>query len=84
MDLADQSLLPALPMVLLKASALGGSAVEFFLGNGVIDAPNPVLAVLPMHPFAVAGFVGILINALALLPLGRKYKTLYARRCSFV
>lgn len=73
-DFTDQSLLPALPIVLLRASALGGSMVEFFLGNGALDSLNPELAVLPLHPFAVAGFSGLLINALALLPLGRKYE----------
>jgi hypothetical protein len=74
MDFADQTLLPGLPITLLKSSALGGSLVKFFLGNSALASLTPELAVLPMHPFAVSGFVGLLINALTLLPLGREYE----------
>lgn len=70
MDLAEQAQLPALPIGLLRTSALGGGLVEWFLGSGTLDAPGE--SVLPLHPFAVAGFVGIISNALALLPIGRE------------
>lgn len=71
MDMASQSQLPALPTLLLHASALGGGLVEYFLGSGVISSVTPE-TVLPLHPFAIAGYVGLITNALALLPLGRK------------
>lgn len=74
MDMSSQSQLPALPGLLLHASALGGGLVEYFLGSGVISTASET--VLPLHPFAIAGYVGLLTNALALLPLGRKSKLL--------
>lgn len=64
----DLSALPALPVYLLKASALCGGLTEFFLGNGILE----VGPALPLHPFAISGTVGLLTNALALLPLGRE------------
>lgn len=72
MGFADQALLPGLPASLVKSSALGGGIVTFFLGNGVLNSPTPEFHVLHMHPFAVSGFVALLANAMALLPLGRK------------
>ena len=66
-------LLPVIPVDILRTSSLGGGLVEFFLGNGILmpeQAPN---AVVQLHPFAVAGFIGCITNALALLPLGSKY-----------
>lgn len=74
MGFADQALLPGLPAALVKSSALGGGLVAYFLGNGALNSPNPEFAVLPLHPLAVAGFVGLSVNALALLPLGREYE----------
>lgn len=76
MDIAAQSQLPAMPALLLHASALGGGLVETFLGGGVISNAAPE-TVMPLHPFAIAGFVGLLSNALALLPLGRKFRLSY-------
>lgn len=64
--------LPALPMFLLRSSTLGGSLVELFLGQGSLMKGVPEDSVLPLHPFAVSGYVGALLNAIALLPLGRK------------
>lgn len=72
MDMTAQSQLPALPVLLLHASALGGGLIEFFLGSGVLSSATPE-TVLPLHPFAIAGYVGLITNALALLPLGRKF-----------
>jgi hypothetical protein len=49
--------------------------VEYFLGKGVLDSvglSTGLAAVIPLHPFAVSGYVGLILNALALLPLGRK------------
>ena len=76
MGFSDQTFLPGLPATLVKSSALGGGLVAFFLGNGAFNSPTPEFAFLHMHPFAVSGFVGLLANAMALLPLGRKYARL--------
>eukprot|EP00797_Seminavis_robusta_P010854 Sro1805_g298850.2 (142) ;mRNA; r:19717-20142 len=50
--------------------------VDYFLGGGVVGVDNrfitmqdPSTAIF-MHPVAVAGYCGVLINALQLLPLG--------------
>jgi membrane-associated protease RseP (regulator of RpoE activity) len=64
--------LPALPLYLLRSSTLGGDLIELALGKGTLMRELPSETVLPLHPFAVSGFLGILTNALALLPLGRK------------
>lgn len=76
MDMEAAAQLPCMPIFLLQSSALGSGLIEFFLGNGVLVSGVTENAVLPLHPFAIAGFTGMLANALALLPLGRKY--LYA------
>ena len=65
------SQLPVLPVDLVRASSLGGGLVQFFLGNVAILPQGPG-AVLQLHPYAIAGFIGLITNALALLPLGRK------------
>ena len=39
------------------------------LGNGILNSPDPNQAI-PLHPLALAGFGGLVINALSLLPLG--------------
>jgi hypothetical protein len=66
---------PALPVSLLKLSTLGGTLVDFFLSGGgdisdrfitMQDGATPI----PLHPLAIAGFVSLLVNALAMLPLG--------------
>lgn len=63
--------LPALPVDILRSSTLAGSLVDSILGGGqgFITLQDPKTSV-PLHPFAIAGFTGILANALALLPLG--------------
>lgn len=63
--------LPSIPLEFLKLSTLGGEIVQSFLGDGfVFAASDPLSTVIPLHPFAIAGYTGILINALALLPIG--------------
>ena len=67
---------PSLPVGVLSSSTLGGSMVDFFLGGGLAgtenrfitmqDAATPVF----MHPLAIAGFCGLVINAISMLPLG--------------
>lgn len=66
--------LPVLPVSLLRASSLGGGMVQFFLGNIAVMPNQGVDAVVQLHPFAIAGVIGCITNALTLLPLGRKYR----------
>ena len=65
-----QSQLPSLPLQLLRSSALAGGMVEWLLGDGIL-APGG--GTILLHPFAIAGFVGLISNAIALLPIGSKY-----------
>lgn len=67
---------PSLPVGVLSSSTLGGSMVDYFLGGSLVgtenrfitlqDAATPVV----MHPLAIAGFCGLIINAISMLPLG--------------
>jgi hypothetical protein len=69
-DSGAAELLPALPVGVLKLSTLGGSIVDtLYGGDGFItsqDSNTPV----SLHPFFIAGFCGMLINAAEMLPLG--------------
>lgn len=69
------SQLPVVPVDLVRSSSLGGGLVQYFLGNTAIMPDQGPTAVVQLHPLAIAGFIGCITNALALLPLGRKYFT---------
>jgi hypothetical protein len=73
MDMNQLSLLPSIPTYILRTSTMGGALIERFLGSGSL-IPHVTSSSLPLHPFAIAGYIGIISNALALLPLGCKYK----------
>jgi membrane-associated protease RseP (regulator of RpoE activity) len=69
-DATAVQFLPALPVSVLKLSTLGGTIVDnFFGGNGIVTLGSPKDAI-SLHPYAIAGFCGLLINAVSLLPLG--------------
>ena len=70
----DLSTLPALPIDFLKLSSLAGGIVEIVLGSGTLLSPDPANTVISLHPLAIAGYVGVLVNALNLLPLGSKFE----------
>lgn len=54
----------------IKCSTLGSGIVDFlFGGSGVITSQDPK-NVIQLHPFAVAGFSGLVIQSLEMLPLG--------------
>ena len=72
MDAVSQSQLPSLPIGLLRSSSLAGGMVEWLLGDGILLSPDPS-ALITLHPLAIAGFVGIVSNALSLLPIGSKF-----------
>jgi len=69
LDISQQEYLPALPIELIRSSALGSGIIESFLGSIVFQTTS---SVLPLSPLAIAGFLGLITNALALLPIGRK------------
>ena len=69
MDAAAQANLPSLPVDLVRSSSLAGGMVEWLLGDGTLLSTDPT-ALIRLHPFAIAGFVGIVSNALNLLPIG--------------
>lgn len=77
-DLESLQRFPGLPLALLRQSSLGGGLVDLVLGNGVLNVPASIeganmlgSTIIPLHPFAIAGFVSLLVNALALVPAGR-------------
>lgn len=61
------ALFPVVPAALFRASALGGTIVNALLPGGVVDVDGLVT----VHPFVLAGFTGLLANALNALPIGR-------------
>ena len=71
MDMNHIASLPSIPTYLLRASTLGGAFIEQFLGSGSL-IPDVSSSSLPLHPLAIAGYIGMISNALALLPLGSK------------
>ena len=76
----DPSLFPALPLEVLRMSTLGGGIIEMVLGNGALYIPEGALGTsevmgltVPLHPIAVAGYISLIVTALAFLPVGSKY-----------
>ena len=76
---SDASLFPALPLEILRQSTLGGGIIEFVLGYDALSLPRAAIGTaavagmtVPLHPIAIAGFISLIINALALLPVGSK------------
>lgn len=66
----DFSYYPYLPVDFLKSSNVGGSIVDAFLGGILTSSYDPDVSEIQLHPFAIAGYTGLIINALNLLPLG--------------
>lgn len=70
---------PALPLEILRQSTLGGGIIETFLGNGALSVPGGMQGTaaiasmkIALHPLAIAGYVGLIVNALSLVPIGSK------------
>lgn len=61
---------PAMSVGDLKLSTLGVGIIDYFFGgSGIITSQDPS-NMISLHPFAVAGFAGLVIQALELIPLG--------------
>ena len=70
-DQPTAQLLPCLPVGFLMQSTLGGTIVDLILGGGDGLLLNQDAAVLiPLHPVAIAGFLGLIIHALDFVPIG--------------
>jgi len=77
MDIASYENLPALPFNLLRQSSLAGGIINS-ISPGLLTVPDAALGSkalseinIPLHPFAIAGYFGLMINAVNLLPVGR-------------
>jgi len=70
--ISDPSTLPALPLDILRQSTLGGAIIDNLI-TGLLYIPEGASSAginIPLHPLAIAGFTSLLVNALALLPIG--------------
>ena len=68
---APEAALPAFPRIatpILHGSLFASLAVEAALGEAAAAADSTAVA---LHPLALAGFTGLVANALAILPIGR-------------
>ncbi len=70
----DQSvaqLLPSLPVGFITQSTLGGTIVDLLLGggDGILINQDPSTQI-PLHPVAIGGFIGMIIHAFDLVPIG--------------
>jgi Zn-dependent protease len=61
---------PALPLALLQASTFVAEMTNAIL-PGAFAVVDPGHAALTLHPLALAGYWGVMFNALNLLPMGR-------------
>lgn len=76
---SDASLFPALPLEILRQSTLGGGVIEWVLGDNALSLPKAAIGTaavtgmtIPLHPVAIAGYISLIVNALAMLPIGSK------------
>ncbi len=77
MDAAAFLDLPALPLELLRQSSLGGGIINS-VTPGLLSIPDAAIGTkalsdinIPLHPLTIAGYLGLMINSINLLPLGR-------------
>lgn len=61
---------PSLPVSSIRMSTAGSAIIdEFFGGAGSISLQDPAMPI-PLHPWAIAGYVALIVNALELVPIG--------------
>lgn len=76
---SDASTLPSLPVDILRQSMLGGGIIDTIIKGALYvpdGAPSEGLMV-SLHPVAVAGYISLIVNALAMLPVGSKYPLMH-------
>jgi len=69
---SDPATLPSLPIDILRQSTLGGSIIDTII-QGALYVPDGASSsglMVSLHPLAVAGYISLIVNALALLPVG--------------
>jgi len=64
------SIWPRLPLTLLDQSVLVANLINYML-PGAFASVDPANASLAVHPLVLAGYWGVIFNALDLIPLGR-------------
>lgn len=72
--ISDPSTLPGLPLEILRQSTLGGGIIDGIIQGSLYvpdGAPMSGITIM-LHPLAIAGYIGLVVNALALLPVGSK------------
>lgn len=70
-DPSTAQILPSLPVGYLTQSTLGGTIVDLVLGGGDgILLNQDATTQVPLHPVAIGGFLGLIIHALDLVPVG--------------
>jgi len=77
MDAAAYASLPELPLNMIRQSSLVGGIIDSF-SPGLLTVPDAALGTkalqetnIPLHPLAIAGYFGMMVNAANLLPVGR-------------
>lgn len=60
---------------------LGGGIIEYFLGGGALSVPGGTEGTsaiasmkITLHPLAIAAYVGLIVNALSLIPIGSELR----------
>ncbi|KAG7360374.1 peptidase M50 family protein [Nitzschia inconspicua] len=70
--ISDPSILPALPLDILRQSTLGGAIIDNIIqGSLYVPEGAPTAGIMiSLHPVAIAGYISLVVNALSLLPIG--------------
>lgn len=79
-DASTVQAFPGIPLATLRQSSLGGGLIDLILGGGVLNVPASAegaqalaSTLIALHPYAVSGFVSLVVNALALVPAGSEF-----------
>jgi hypothetical protein len=77
MDAATYASLPELPLNIIRQSSLVGGIIDSF-SPGLLTVPDATIGAkalqeinIPLHPLAIAGYFGMMVNSANLLPVGR-------------
>ncbi|CAJ1968824.1 unnamed protein product [Cylindrotheca closterium] len=70
LDLFGIDALPSLSVGVLKLSTFGGSFVDYVNGGRGFITAQENDATVPLHPLFIAGYCGMIISAVSLLPVG--------------
>lgn len=73
MDAESFEYLPSLSLEYIKTSSLAAGIIDAALGGRILQLPTDAATSVKvsLDPLAIAGFCGLMVNALNLLPLGK-------------